>query len=304
MLNCFTKRGMVCALLLSWSFACLLPNVACAVVLRDDRQMDVTISNPPQRIVSLLPSLTETVCALGQCSRLVGVDRYSNWPSSIVKLPRMGGGIDPNIESIVALKPDLVLMATSARGVERLQSLGLTVLTLEPKNHADIQRTLRVIGQALGLSSVESERTWQELNTGLREVSQSIPIYAKSQKVYFEVSSVPYGAGESSFIGETLQRLGAQNILPASMGAFPQVNPEFVVRAQPDIIMVGDSNLSNMLARPGWKKLTAMQSQRVCTFTKNESEVLSRPGPRMVEAARIMAKCLTDKSSQLQKASP
>ena len=156
----------------------------------------------------------------------------------------------------------------------------------------------------MGLSSVESERTWQELDAGLREVSQSIPIYAKSQKVYFEVSSVPYGAGESSFIGETLQRLGAQNILPASMGAFPQVNPEFVVRAQPDIIMVGDSNLSNMLARPGWKKLTAMQSQRVCTFTKNESEVLSRPGPRMVEAARIMAKCLTDKSSQSQKASP
>ena len=296
MLKSVKGRGMVCALLLSWSCACLLPNVARAVVLRDDRQMDVTISNPPQRIVSLLPSLTETVCALGQCSRLVGVDRYSNWPPSIVKLPRMGGGIDPNIESIVALKPDLVLMATSARGVERLQSLGLTVLALEPKNHADIHRTLRVVGQALGLSSVESERTWQVLDSGLREVSQSIPNYAKSQKVYFEVSSVPYG--------ETLQRLGAQNILPASMGAFPQVNPEFVVRAQPDIIMVGDSNLSNMLARPGWKKLTAMQSQRVCTFTKNESEVLSRPGPRMAEAARIMAKCLTDKSSQSQKASP
>ena len=304
MLKSFERRGTVCALLLSWSLACLFHNSVHAVVLRDDRQMDVTISKPPQRIVSLLPSLTETVCALGQCSRLVGVDRYSNWPSSVVKLPRMGGGIDPNIESIVALKPDLVLMATSARGVERLQSLGLTVLTLEPKNHADIQRTLRVIAQALGLSSVESERTWQELNTGLREVSQSIPNYAKSQKVYFEVSPVPYGAGESSFIGETLQRLGAQNILSASMGAFPQVNPEFVVRAQPDIIMVGDSNLSNMLARPGWKKLTAMQSQRVCTFTKNESEVLSRPGPRMVEAARIMAKCLIDKSSQLQKASP
>ena len=217
MLKFFERRGMVCALLLSWSFVCLLPNVARAVVLRDDRQMDVTISNPPQRIVSLLPSLTETVCALGQCSRLVGVDRYSNWRESTVKLPRMGGGIDPNIESIVALKPDLVLMATSARGVERLQSLGLTVLALEPKNHADIQRTLRVIGQALGLSSVESERTWQELDAGLREVSQSIPNYAKSQKVYFEVSPVPYGAGASSFIGETLQRLGAQNILSASM---------------------------------------------------------------------------------------
>jgi len=89
-------------------------------------------TKPAQRIISLLPSLTETVCALDACNRLVGIDRYSNWPESIAKLPRMGGGIDPNIESIVALKPDLVLMAGSARGIERLKSLGLTVLTLEP----------------------------------------------------------------------------------------------------------------------------------------------------------------------------
>lgn len=98
--------------------------IAQAVVLRDDRQVDVTITKPPQRIVSLLPSLTETVCALGQCQKLVGVDRYSNWPGSIAKLPRMGGGIDPNIESVVAVKPDLVLMATSARGQRALKHLG------------------------------------------------------------------------------------------------------------------------------------------------------------------------------------
>ena len=85
----------------------------------------------PQRIVSLLPSLTESVCELGACSRLVGVDRYSNWPTSVQQLPRVGGGIDPNIEAIVALKPDLVLMAESTRAAERLQALGLKVLMLE-----------------------------------------------------------------------------------------------------------------------------------------------------------------------------
>ena len=83
-----------------------------AIVVTDDRQQDIVISKPPQRIVSLLPSLTETVCALGQCKKLVGVDRYSSWPESIHKLPRMGGGIDPSIESVVAVKPDLVLMGT------------------------------------------------------------------------------------------------------------------------------------------------------------------------------------------------
>ena len=264
----------------------------------------VETTKPAQRIICLLPSLTETVCALGACNRLVGVDRYSNWPESIALLPRLGGGIDPNIESIVALKPDLVLMAGSARGVERLKSLGLAVLTLEPKNYADVQMALGVVAKALGVPSKDSDRVWLEINAQVEEISKSVPQYAKAQRVYFEVSPVPFGAGESSFIGETLQRLGAKNILPAAMGLFPQVSPEFVVRAQPDIIMVGDSNLSDMQARPGWKNLIAMRTGRVCTFTSKESDVLVRPGPRMVEAARLMSKCLVEKSAAQAKQNP
>ena len=272
-------------LLLNFSF-CLLSTSYAA---------DTT--KPAQRIISLLPSLTETVCALGACNRLVGIDRYSNWPESIAKLPRMGGGIDPNIESIVALKPDLVLMAGSARGIERLKSLGLTVLTLEPKNYADVQLALGVIGKALGVPSKDSDRVWRDINAQVEEISKSVPQYAKAQRVYFEVSPVPFGAGENSFIGETLQKLGAKNILPAAMGLFPQVSPEFVVRAQPDIIMVGDSNLSDMQARPGWTNLSAIRTGRVCTFTSKESDVLVRPGPRMVEASRLMSQCLVEKSA-------
>ena len=261
-------------------------------------------TKPPQRIVSLLPSLTETVCALGACNRLVGVDRYSNWPESIAQLPRMGGGIDPNIESIVALKPDLVLMAGSARGVERLRALGLTVLTLEPKNYADVQNALGVVAKVIGVSSKESDRVWRDMNAQVEEISKSIPQQVNAQRVYFEVSPVPFGASESSFIGETLLRLGAKNILPAAMGVFPQVSPEFVVRAQPDIIMVGDSNLADMQARPGWMNLQAMRTGRVCTFKPNESDILVRPGPRMVEAARLMSKCLIDKSAPKVKPNP
>jgi len=269
--------------------------IAQAVVLRDDRQVDVTITKPPQRIVSLLPSLTETVCALGQCQKLVGVDRYSNWPESISKLPRMGGGIDPNIESVVAAKPDLVLMATSARGAERFAALGLTVLALEPNSHADVQRVMRVVAQALDVPVAESDRVWRHIDAAVNAAAQSIPAKAKGQRVYFEVNATPYGASESSFIGETLQRLGATNILPASLGPFPKINPEFVVRAQPDTIMVGDSSFADMATRPGWHNLRAMRSQRVCHFKPEESDVLVRAGPRMAEAARLMAKCLTEK---------
>lgn len=277
---------------------CCLSGMAQALVLRDDRGVDVNIARIPQRIVSLLPSLTETVCALGQCQKLVGVDRYSNWPESVTQLPRMGGGIDPQIESVVAAKPDLVLMATSARGAERLQALGLTVLALEPRTHADVQRVLRVIGQALHLPQADSDRVWSQIDAAVQAAAQSVPAKAKQQRIYFEVSSAPYGASESSFIGETLQRLGARNILPASMGPFPKINPEFVVRAQPDIIMVGDSNFADMQTRPGWTNMSALRMQRVCHFKPQESDVLVRAGPRMAEAARLMAACLIEKTTQ------
>ena len=103
---------LLAALVVALAFT--LSTAAQALQVTDDRGVVVTLAQPPQRIVSLLPSLTETVCELGQCQRLVGVDRYSDYPPSVQKLPQVGGGLDPNIEGIVALKPDVVLMATSS----------------------------------------------------------------------------------------------------------------------------------------------------------------------------------------------
>ena len=263
-----------------------------AFTVLDDAQHKVEIPQRPQRIVSLLPSLTETVCALGQCQRLVAVDRYSNWPESVRRLPRMGGGIDPNIESIVAQKPDLVLLAGSTRGVERLQALGITVLRLEPRTHADVQRVLLTVAEVLGLPRAEADRVWREIDGGVKSAAQSLASQARQQRVYFEVSPTPYGASESSFIGETLQRMGVRNILPASLGPFPQINPEFVVRAQPDVIMAGDSSRASMLQRPGWPQMRAMREDRLCVFTPEQADVAVRAGPRMAEGARLMAQCL------------
>ncbi len=276
------------SLLVLW----LLCSAAGAVTVQDDQHNKVEIAKPPQRIVSLLPSLTETVCALGQCARLVGVDRYSNWPDSVKALPRMGGGIDPNIESIVAQKPDLVLLAGSTRGVERLQALGVMVLRLEPRTHADVQRVLRTVADVLGLPQAEGERVWREIDAGVQTAVQSLSMQARRQRVYFEVSPAPYGASEASFIGETLLRMGVGNILPASLGPFPQINPEFVVRAQPDVIMAGDSSRASMLQRPGWPQMRAVREGRLCVFTPGQADMLVRAGPRMAEGARLMAQCL------------
>lgn len=265
-----------------------------AIQLKDDRGRTVTLSQPPQRIVSLLPSLTETVCALSQCHRLVGVDRYSNWPASVQKLPNVGGGLDPHIEAIVALHPDVVLMATSSRGAERLESLGIQVIALEPKTHADVQRVLGKIGQVLAVPN--AQRVWRMIDAGVQAAAQSVPTHARNARVYFEVNRGPYGAGTASFIGETLARLGARNILPASLGPFPKLNPEYIVRANPDLIMIGARSVDGLADRPGWQAMQAMQQQRICIYTPEEFDMLVRPGPRMAEGAHLMARCLSVKA--------
>lgn len=280
---------------LSLAFGLCAPLHAAGIQVTDDRGQMVTFASPPQRVVSLLPSLTETVCALGQCQRLIGVDRYSNWPAAVTALPKMGGGLDPQVEAIVAARPDVVLLAGSARLAERLEALGIKTLALEPKSHADVLRVLGTVGQLFALSPAVTQQVWQLIDAGVSAAAQSVPSQAKGVRVYFEVSSVPHGAGPTSFIGETLARLGAQNILPAKLGPFPQINPEFVVRANPGVIMVGDSSPGVLEQRPGWRAMPAVQNKKVCRFSTQEADVLVRPGPRMDEAARLMAQCLVDK---------
>ncbi len=263
----------------------------------DDRGVTVTLPSVPQRIVSILPSLTETVCELGYCAHLVGVDRYSNFPASVQKLPQVGGGMDPNVEAIVALRPDVVLMAKSSRIGDRLEALGIKVVALEPKSHADVQRVILKIGQLLEVA--DAQRIWRAIDAGVSAAAQSIPANVRGAKVYFEVSQGPYAAGESSFIGETLTRLGAKNIVPAKLGPFPKLNPEYIVRANPDLIMIGQSSAEGLLQRPGWASIRAMREQRLCVFPFEEANALVRPGPRMAEGARLMAQCLVDKAPKL-----
>lgn len=274
---------------------CALAAQAAGLQVTDDRGVTLELAGSPQRIVSLLPSLTETVCELGQCHRLVGVDRYSNYPASVQALPKTGGGIDPNIEAIVALRPDVVLMAMSSRGVQRLEALGLKVLALEPKRSTDVQRVMRTLGQLLEVP--DADRLWRAIDAGVSAAAQSLPPSARSLRVYYEVSTGGYAAGTGSFIGEMMTRLGVQNVVDPALGPFPRINPEYVVRANPDLIMIGSRNVSGMAQRPGWASMRALREQRVCVFTPEESDVLVRPGPRMAEAARIMAGCIAGKAA-------
>ena len=262
-----------------------------ALTLRDDAGREHLLKAPAQCIVSLLPSLTESVCALGGCARLVGVDRYSNWPAEVRELPQLGGLDDAQIETIVALRPDVVLASTSARALDRLEALGLVVLRLKSERHADVQRTLSLLARLLG-SPERAAPLWQQLQRQLQAAAARVPERLRGASVYFEIGGGPYAAGTSSFIGETLQQLGLANIVPAELGPFPKLNPEFVVRARPAVLMGPAAEQAALRQRPGWSSIPALQQGRLCGFAAEPYELLIRPGPRLGEAAERLAECL------------
>ena len=267
------------------------PQTALAASVVDDRGRTVELPPAPQRVISLLPSLTETVCALQACNRLVGTDRYSNWPASVRALPKLGGLEDTQIERIVALKPDLVLVPGSSRVIDRLETLGLRVVVLEPKNLQDTAGVIHKVALALG-DAAAGPALWQRMQARIGAAAALVPAALRGQKVYFEVAAAPYAAGEASFVGETLTLLGVGNIVPAALGPFPKLNPEFIVRAQPDIIIGTVRAVAEMPARPGWGMLRALQDKRHCGFSSEPWDALIRPGPRLAEAAELLAACL------------
>ena len=262
--------------------------------LTDDRGRVVVIDKAPQRIITLLPSLGEIVCELQACDRLVGVDRYSNWPDRVKSLPQLGGIDDTQLEALIKLKPDLVLLARSARVTQRLESMGIKVVALEPQNQEDMRRVIQLIAGALHLPQPQdrAHALWQSIQNKLEAAALRVPAKAKGMRIYFEAGSGYFAAGEASYIGETLKRLGLVNVVTPAMGAFPQVNPEFVVKANPQIIFMGERTATDLKSRPGWQRMEAIAQQRICAFPPAQADIIVRSGPRIPEAADLMVACL------------
>jgi iron complex transport system substrate-binding protein len=281
----------LCRVLLAALLASLAAASWAQLSVRDDRGIEQRFDTPPQRVVSLLPSLTESVCAVGACTRLVGTDRYSNWPQQVRALPKLGGLDDALVERIVALKPDVVLAASSTRAIARLQALGLKVLAFDSDRHGQVHTSLLALGRLFG-DEAAARSAWAEVEADLDRAVARVPPALHGRTVYFEADASPYAAGAASFVGETLARLRLVNIAPASMGPFPALNPEAIVRAQPQVVMAAQRNLASMPQRPGWGGLQALKQGQVCAFDQERYELLIRPGPRMGRAALIMADCL------------
>ena len=261
------------------------------ITLTDDLGHTVTLAAPARRIVTLLPSHTETVCALQACDRLVGTDRWSDWPAPVRALPKLGGLDDLDVEALVRLRPDVVIAARSHRALARLRALGVAVVALEPQTHADLRRSLDVVAALLGTPQAGAQ-AWAGIEAALQQAAARVPSAWRSRAVYVEVGSEPYAAGPGSFVGQTLQALGLGNAIPAALGPFPKLNPEFVVRAQPALVLAQARAAAEMPRRPGWAALQALRTGAVCAFEPARWDLLVRPGPRLGEGAMAVADCL------------
>jgi iron complex transport system substrate-binding protein len=290
---CLLAFGIVGAADAARALSAAASTPATLVTLRDDLQRDVTLSRYPHRIVTLLPSLTETVCALGACDRVVATDRYSDWPVEVRALPKTGGLDDVEIEAIVRLNPDLVLLSRSQRITERLGELGVTSFALDTENYAAMDRVVTLIGALLGLSE-RAALLNRQIDDAVRQVSEQMRGRRRGSgpSVYFEVDRAPYAAGPRSFIGELLSRLGARNIVTADLGPFPKLNPEYVVRHDPDVIFVAPADAPHLVERPGWDQIRAVKENRICSFAPTVEDTVVRPGPRVAEGMRAIAACL------------
>jgi iron complex transport system substrate-binding protein len=265
---------------------------AAGFVLRDDLEREVAFSSYPQRIISLLPSLTETVCALGACARLVATDQFSNWPAAVQELPKVGGLDEPEIESMVSLRPDLVLVSSSQRITDRLRELGIASFALKTERFPDIERGVSTLGAILGLRA-EAAALNERISTAVRGVSTGRAArHGAPPTVYFEVDRGPYAAGPESFIGQLLALLGARNIVTGDLGPFPKLNPEFVVRMNPDVIFTTPADASTLAERPGWDRIRAVRERRLCYFPSAVQDTIVRPGPRVADGMRALADCL------------
>ncbi len=271
---------------------CGVAFAAWPVTVTDDLGRAVRLEAAPQRIVSLVPSHTETVCALGACDRLVGRDTFSDHPAAVLALPDLGSAFTPDLEALVALRPDLVLVDEYSGVADALEPLGIAVYAGTPQRLEEVFALIERLGRLLG-APTEAALLQGRLRGELDAVA-ALVAGREPPSVFFEIDPAPYSVGPDGFIGTLIALAGGRNVIPARLGDFPLVDPEFVVAADPEVIVLADAaygvDRAALEARPGWAGIAALRSGRVVELDQAQSDVLSRAGPRLAEGLLVLAR--------------
>jgi iron complex transport system substrate-binding protein len=263
-----------------------------ALEVVDDLGRTVRLERPPLRVVAMVPSHTETVCALDRCDLLVGRDTFSNYPPQVQGLPDLGSAFSPDLEALVALEPDLVLVDEYSGLADALAALGIPVFAGTPQRLEEVYAMFERLGLLLGARS-EAAVLSGRVRGGIAAVA-ALAADLAAPLVYFELDASPYSVGPDGFIGSLVALAGGANIVTAEMGDFPLLDPEYVVASDPEIIVLANApygeTLESIRRRPGWGALRAVVDGRVAELSAGEADLLSRAGPRVGEAVLFLAR--------------
>ncbi|MDP9374142.1 MAG: ABC transporter substrate-binding protein [Chloroflexota bacterium] len=263
------------------------------LTVRDDAGRSVTLARCPERIVSLAPSNTEILYALGLGDRIAAVDQFSDFPEPARAKPKIGGVSRPSIEEIVALAPDVVMAAgiTSRDTIGALEGQGLTVVVLNPRDLPGVLENILLVGQ-LTDSNAEALRVRNGLDARVNAVGERLRGVANRPRVYFEIDPEQfYTAGPNSFINDLLVRAGGANIAADAQTPFPQLSAEAIIARDPEVIVMGHdvpgATPEALKARPGWANISAVRNDRVAAI---DPDLTNRPGPRVVDGLEQLAR--------------
>ncbi|MFQ5762598.1 MAG: ABC transporter substrate-binding protein [Candidatus Bathyarchaeia archaeon] len=266
----------------------------------DDWGRAVDVGKPPERIVSLLPSTTEILFAVGVGDRVVGVDRYSDFPPQVAegirdgRITVVGGIADPSIETVIALEPDLVLAGHKGiqdEVVNALESRGLTVVALDPSNVTQLYDSILLVGKVTG-NMQQAEFVVSNMKEKVQSITGKTAGLPKV-RVYYEVWNDPLmTVGPGTWIHDLIGIAGGENIFADSSAAYPQISSEAVVELNPDVIILPTQHpmsLDDVGKRPAWSMVNAVKNGKVYTI---DGDIISRPGPRIVEGLEQLARLI------------
>jgi iron complex transport system substrate-binding protein len=288
------------AILLGSALACWLVSAAQAIEMEDDLGARARLEKPPQRIVSLAPSNTELLFALGLGKRVVGVTEYCNYPEEAQSLEKVAGYNTMSLEKVVAVQPDLVLAArgNDLEGVESLRRLGTPVFALDIQSVGQLLKAIERLGRLTGAEE-EAAKLKGQLGQRVRRVEKALEGVEERPRVMWGYWSDPvYTAGKSTMIDDVFALAGGDNVGRRAEGAWPQVSLETILAWAPQVIFTtyvpgGPDSLGGEMARlravDGWKNVPAVQQGRIYYV---EGDWLTRPGPRLVQALEHIARHL------------
>ena len=295
------RKTLLFTLLLVFLTACApqATPTSAALTLTDGLGREISLNEPAQKIVSLAPSNTEILFAIGAGSQVVGRDNLSDYPAEAANVMDIGSPFEAlSTELIVSLEPDLVLAAeiNTAEQVKQLEDLGLTVYYLKnPLTIEEMYGNLEIVAQMTG-HETETATLIESLKARVAAVDEKIAPLSSRPSVFYEMDGSdpgkPWTAGKDTFITQLIERAGGYNIA-SDIDSYAQLSLEQVVAADPNFIILGDAAYGitpeSIASRPGWENLSAVKNNQIFPFDDN---LVSRPGPRLVDALEELAKLL------------